>query len=90
MRGITTLPSRMKAHQENALKVAQFLESHPQVKHMIYPGLPSHPQHELAKRQMRNFSGMIAFQDQRCSSRCSSFCPAIASHSLCCVPWSSA
>jgi methionine-gamma-lyase len=52
----------MKAHQENALKVAQFLESHPQVKHMIYPGLPSHPQHELAKRQMRNFSGMIGFQ----------------------------
>lgn len=62
MRGITTLPIRMKAHQENALKVANFLESHPQVKQIIYPGLPSHPQHELAKRQMRNFSGMIAFQ----------------------------
>lgn len=64
MRGITTLPIRMKAHQENALQVARFLEAHPQVKQVIYPGLPSHPQHELAKRQMNNFSGMIAFQTQ--------------------------
>jgi cystathionine beta-lyase/cystathionine gamma-synthase len=64
MRGITTLPIRMKAHEENALEVARFLEAHPQVKQVIYPGLPSHPQHELAKRQMRNFSGMIAFQTQ--------------------------
>lgn len=62
MRGITTLPIRMKAHEENALQVARFLEAHPQVKRVIYPGLASHPQHELAKRQMRNFSGMIAFQ----------------------------
>ncbi len=62
MRGITTLPIRMKAHEMNALKVAHFLEAHPQVKQVIYPGLPSHPQHQLAKQQMRNFSGMIAFQ----------------------------
>jgi cystathionine beta-lyase/cystathionine gamma-synthase len=62
MRGITTLPIRMKAHEENALKVSRFLEAQPQINRVIYPGLPSHPQHELAKRQMSNFSGMIAFQ----------------------------
>jgi cystathionine beta-lyase/cystathionine gamma-synthase len=62
MRGITTLPIRMKTHEENALKVARFLEAHPQVKRVIYPGLPSHPQYELATRQMHNYSGMIAFQ----------------------------
>ena len=62
MRGITTLPIRMKAHENNALKVARFLENHPQVEQVIYPGLSSHPQHELAKQQMNNFSGMIAFQ----------------------------
>lgn len=62
MRGITTLPIRMKAHEENALKVARFLEVHPQVKKVIYPGLPSHPQYELATQQMHNYSGMIAFQ----------------------------
>jgi len=62
MRGIATFPLRMKAHEENALKVASWLENHPKVRRVIYPGLPSHPQYELAKRQMRNFSGMISFQ----------------------------
>ncbi|MFN8439572.1 MAG: PLP-dependent aspartate aminotransferase family protein [Caldilineaceae bacterium] len=62
LRGIATLPLRMRAHAENALQVAQFLESHPAVTRVIYPGLPSHPQHELAKEQMRNFSGMLTFQ----------------------------
>ena len=62
MRGIATLPIRMRVHEENALKVAAWLEQHPKVKKVIYPGLPSHPQHELAKRQMKNFSGMITFQ----------------------------
>jgi methionine-gamma-lyase len=52
----------MRAHEENALAVATFLDSHPAVTRVIHPGLPSHPQHELARRQMRNFSGMIAFQ----------------------------
>ncbi|MGF1490957.1 MAG: trans-sulfuration enzyme family protein [Microcoleaceae cyanobacterium] len=64
MRGITTLPLRMKAHADNALKVARFLETLPQVKQVIYPGLPSHPQHELAQRQMDNYSGMVTFQTQ--------------------------
>ena len=62
LRGLATLPLRMKAHEENALRVAAFLENHPLVKKVIYPGLPSHPQHELARRQMRNFSGILTFQ----------------------------
>ncbi len=62
MRGAATLPLRMKAHQENALEVARFLEDHSSVKRVLYPGLPSHPQHALAQRQMRNFSGMLTFQ----------------------------
>jgi cystathionine beta-lyase/cystathionine gamma-synthase len=61
-RGAGTLPIRMRAHAENALAVATFLERHPRVKRVIYPGLASHPQHDLARRQMRNFSGMLAFQ----------------------------
>lgn len=61
MRSIETLPLRMKKHSENAMKVAQFLESHPKVKFVRYPGLKSHPQHEIAKKQMSGFSGMINF-----------------------------
>ena len=60
MRGAATLPLRMRAHEEGALVVARFLEEHPRVEAVIYPGLASHPQHELARRQMQNFSGMIA------------------------------
>ena len=62
MRGAATLPIRMKAHEENALEVARFLEMHPRVNRVIYPGLPSHPQHGLARRQMANFSGMLTFR----------------------------
>lgn len=62
MRGIATLPLRMRAHAEGAMKVARFLEKHPKVTRVIYPGLPSHPQYKLAKRQMKNFSGMLTFQ----------------------------
>lgn len=62
MRGAATLPIRMKAHEENALAVARFLEDHPRVTRVIYPGLESHPQHRLARRQMDNFSGMLTFQ----------------------------
>ena len=65
LRGAATLPIRMRAHEEAAFKVARFLESHPEVQRVFYPGLPSHPQHELAKRQMRNFSGMMTFQTKR-------------------------
>ncbi len=62
LRGLATFPLRMRAHEENALQVAQCLEAHPKVKRVIYPGLASHPQHALAKAQMRNFSGMLTFQ----------------------------
>lgn len=61
IRGIKTLAVRMKAHQENAMKIAKFLESHPKVERVIYPGLESHPQHALAKKQMKGFGGMITF-----------------------------
>ncbi|OHC18990.1 MAG: cystathionine gamma-synthase [Planctomycetes bacterium RIFOXYB12_FULL_42_10] len=61
LRGIKTLAIRMERHAENALKIAQFLESHPKVRKVIYPGLSSHPQHELAKKQMTGFGGIITF-----------------------------
>lgn len=61
LRGLETLPWRMAGHEQNALAVARFLETHPAVERVIYPGLASHPQHDLARRQMRNFSGMLSF-----------------------------
>lgn len=62
LRGAATLPIRMRAHEETALEVARFLKDHPKVARIHYPGLASHPQHELARRQMRNFSGMLTFE----------------------------
>jgi methionine-gamma-lyase len=62
MRGMATLPMRMRAHEENALAVARFLEHHPSVETVVYPGLESHPQHQLARRQMDVFSGMLSFR----------------------------
>lgn len=61
MRSLKTLPLRMKTHAENAMAVAKFLEAHPKVEKLLYPGLPSHPQHALAKEQMHGFGGMITF-----------------------------
>lgn len=61
LRGIKTLALRVQRHSENGLKVAQYLESHPAVDKVIYPGLESHPQYELAKRQMKDFGGMVSF-----------------------------
>ncbi|WP_415061715.1 cystathionine gamma-synthase [Bdellovibrio sp.] len=61
LRSLKTLPLRMKAHQENAMAIAKFLEAHPKVEKVIYPGLESHPQHALAKEQMHGFGGMITF-----------------------------
>ena len=62
LRGVKTLAVRMKQHDENGRKVAAFLAQHPKVSHVLYPGLESHPQHELAKRQMSGFGSMIAFE----------------------------
>ncbi|MBY0550832.1 MAG: cystathionine gamma-synthase [Candidatus Obscuribacterales bacterium] len=61
LRGIKTLPLRMREHERSALAVAEFLESHPAVERVYYPGLESHPQHELAKSQMKGFGGVVAF-----------------------------
>ena len=61
-RGLSLLPLRMQAHQSGAQAVAEWLQVQPQVTKVIYPGLPSHPQYELAKKQMLNMSGMISFQ----------------------------
>jgi methionine-gamma-lyase len=62
LRGMATLPLRMQQHAANAQVVAEYLEQHPRVEAVIYPGLASHPQHELAARQMDNFSGMLSFR----------------------------
>ncbi len=61
LRGIKTLHLRMQRHCENGEKVAAFLEKHPKVKQVYYPGLTSHPYHEIAKRQMSGFGGMVTF-----------------------------
>ena len=61
LRGIKTLGVRMQRHAENAQQVAEFLEKHPRIQKVVYPGLKSHPQHELAATQMSGFGGMITF-----------------------------
>ncbi len=62
MRGVKTLAVRMERHQQNAMAIARFLEEHPLVERVYYPGLPSHPQHGLARRQMRGYGGMLSFE----------------------------
>jgi cystathionine beta-lyase/cystathionine gamma-synthase len=61
LRGIKTLAVRMRQHCENARRIAEFLDGHPAVERVLYPGLPSHPSHEIARRQMRDFGGMVSF-----------------------------
>jgi cystathionine gamma-synthase len=62
LRGISTLPCRMRAHCENALAVAEFLQRHPAVERVHYPGLPEHPGHDVASRQMSSWGGMLSFE----------------------------
>jgi cystathionine gamma-lyase/cystathionine beta-lyase/cystathionine gamma-lyase/homocysteine desulfhydrase len=62
LRGTKTLPLRMERHNANAQVLAEFLASHPRVRRVHYPGLPSHPQHDLARRQMKGFGGLISFE----------------------------
>jgi len=62
LRGIETLPVRMKRHEENALAVANYLKEHPRVKRVLYPGLEAHPGHEIARRQMKGFGGVVSFE----------------------------
>jgi cystathionine gamma-lyase len=61
LRGVKTLPVRMDRHQENAARIADYLQAHPKVEKVTWPGLPSHPQHALAKKQMKGFGGMLTF-----------------------------
>ena len=62
LRGIETLPVRMKQHEENARAVANYLKGHPRVKRVLYPGLDSHPGYEVARRQMKGFGGMVSLE----------------------------
>ena len=62
LRGVKTLDLRMRRHCESALELAQWLEAHPRVRRVLYPGLASHPQYDLARRQMRAFGGIISFE----------------------------
>ncbi len=62
LRGIETLPVRMRQHEQNATAVARYLAKHPRVKKVYFPGLESHPGHEIAKRQMKGFGGMVSFE----------------------------
>jgi cystathionine gamma-synthase len=62
IRGLKTFELRMRRHNENGQKIAEFLESHPKVKRVYYPGLPSHPHHKVAKKQMKGFGGVVTFE----------------------------
>ncbi len=62
LRGLKTLAVRMREHDRNARLIAEFLQEHDQVERVFYPGLPTHPQHDLARRQMSGFGGMISFE----------------------------
>jgi cystathionine gamma-lyase/cystathionine beta-lyase len=62
LRGMKTLPLRMKKHAENALAIAEFLSEHPKVSEVFYPGLSSHPGHDIAKKQMDGFGGVVSFK----------------------------
>ncbi len=62
IRGIETLPVRMKQHEENAIAIANYLKKHPRVKRVFYPGLESHPGHEIARKQMKGFGGVVSFE----------------------------
>ena len=62
LRGLKTLALRMERHNQNGMQIAQFLEKHPKIAKVYYPGLPSHPQHSLAKKQMRGYGGVVSFE----------------------------
>jgi len=82
LRGIKTLPVRMERHEKNAAAVADYLEKHAAVKRVYYPGLQSHPHHELAKRQMKGFGGMVSFEINGGADAVDSFLRAVKVFSL--------
>lgn len=77
LRGVKTLAVRLPRHEANAFEIARFLLSHPQAETVRYPGLPSHPQHELARRQMSGFGGMVTFQLRGGRSQANAFVKAL-------------
>ncbi|MBA7712512.1 Cystathionine beta-lyase [subsurface metagenome] len=82
LRGIETLPVRMRQHEANAIAVANYLKGHPAVKRVFYPGLDSHPGHEIAKRQMKGFGGMVSFESKAGIEAANSFLRKIKVFSL--------
>ena len=74
LRSLQTLPIRMERHHQNAQKIAAYLSTHPQVSEVLFPGLPSHPQHALAHKQMRGFSGMVSFYLKGSFEQVKEFC----------------
>jgi len=62
LRGLKTLGLRMERHNQNGMRIARFLESHPKIRRVYYPGLPSHPDHQVAREQMRGFGGVVSFE----------------------------
>jgi len=82
MRGAKTLALRMQAHERNAQTIAAFLDAHPQVDRVYYPGLPTHPQHALAKRQMSGYGGMVSFVLKGAPERGIDFAPRLRYFSL--------
>lgn len=82
LRGIETLPVRMKQHEQNAMAVANYLNGHPAVKRVFYPGLDSHPGHEIARRQMKGFGGVVSFELKGGTKAANSFLKRIEVFSL--------
>ncbi|HLJ82583.1 MAG TPA: cystathionine gamma-synthase [Candidatus Eremiobacteraceae bacterium] len=82
LRGVKTLAIRMREHERHARAVAAYLDDHPAVERVYYPGLPSHPQHELAKRQMRGFGGMVSCVLKGGPERARAFASAVRVFSL--------
>lgn len=77
LRGLKTLGLRMRKHNENGLRVARFLEGHPKVRRVYYPGLPNHPDHEIAKEQMAGFGGVVSFELEGDLEQASAFIDAL-------------
>ncbi len=82
LRGIETLPVRMRQHEANAIAVANYLKGHPAVERVFYPGLDSHPGHEIAKKQMKGFGGVISFEIKGGTERVNTFLRRIKVFSL--------
>jgi len=82
LRGIKTLPVRMMQHEENAVATATYLEKHPKVKRVFYPGLKAHPGHEIAMRQMEGFGGVVSFEIEGGSETVKSFLRNVSIFSL--------